>query len=253
MTEFAIWLSSKEDAVLVVFGAVTVLLGVTFIISWRRSRYVERENHYLEIQRFLLQQYYEMQQEQILQTRKLRHDIANHLHTVETLQEDGKIKDAEKYRQYLAERYQELKQAGYVSDPMVDAVLFQKAEYCRENGIKMDVELMGLQMEWMEDFERMQFFFELTEYAIWKVMDSRKGRAGGSIHLYTKSDKGYVFIGCEMIPAEKRLGDRKTALSAVCQIVEGKEGFVKLEKIDNGQRILAAFRKSGNKASKKRL
>lgn len=245
ITEFAIWLSSKEDAVLAVFGVVTILLGVTFVISWSRSRYVERENHYLEIQRLLMQQYYEMMQEQILQTRKLRHDIANHLHTVETLEEDGKLEDAERYRQYLTERYQELKQAGYVSDPMVDAVLFQKAQYCRENGIEMDIELMGLEMEWMEDFERMQFFFELTEYAIWKVLDSREEEKGGAIHLYTKADKGYILIGCEMAPAGTKTGDRKIALGGVRRIAEGGGGFVKLEKLENGQRVLAVFNKSG--------
>ncbi len=242
ITEVSIWLNSNEDMVIAVYEAATVLLCITLVVSWGRNRYVERENHYLEIQRLLMQQYYEMLREQIIQTRKLRHDIANHLHTVETLEEDGRAETAGEYRQYLMERYQELKQAGYVSDPLVDAVLFQKVKFCREHGINPDIELMNLNLEGMEDFERMRFFFELTEYAIWKVMDSRAGETGGTIHLYTEIEKGYTLIGCELAPAVKKQTDKKMALGAIRQIAEGYHGFVKLEQSEKAQNVMVAFR-----------
>lgn len=245
ITEVSIWLNRNEDIVIVVYGVATILLCITLIVSWGRNRYVERENHYLEIQRLLMQQYYEMMREQIIQTRKLRHDIANHLHTVETLEEDGRAEKAGEYRQYLIERYQELKQAGYVRDPLVDAVIFQKVKFCRERGIVLDIELMNLDIGWMEDFERMRFFFELTEYAIWKVMDSREGEAGGTIHLYTEKEKGYMLIGCELAPAVKSQTDKKMALGVIRQIADNYHGFVKLEQTEKGQNIMVAFRIAG--------
>lgn len=242
MTELTTWINNRENIVFIAYIVIIVLLLIVFITSWGKDRYVERENRYLEIQRVLMQQHYETLKEQIAMTRKFRHDIANHIFTLEQLAEKGKEEEAKKYKQYLVEQYEKLKQVGYCSDPLIDAVIFQKVKMCKEEGINFDVELLILQMDWMKEFDRMRFFFDLTEYAIQKIRESGTDQTKGCIHLYAKNQKGYTLIGCDITPATEKRTDRKLALETIRQIAEQYDGFLQLETTKNGQNLTIAVK-----------
>jgi len=246
MAELTAWINSKEDIMVAIYGVVIILLIIVFINSWGKGRYMERENHYLEIQRILMQQHYEAMKEQISLTRKLRHDIANHLFTLETLEKDGKEKEASGYRQYLEKQYEKLKKVGYCTDPLIDAVIFQKKKLCEKEGIVFDVELLTLRMDWMEEFDRMRLFFDLTEYAVQRVRDLGEGK-GGSIYLSCGSEKGYTLISCDVSPAVKRRAEERMALAAVRRIAEDYGGFLRVETLERGQRVTAALREKEKK------
>lgn len=232
----------KEDIVLTIYGITVVILLFVFLQSWRRGRYTERENYYLDIQRVLMQQHYELVKEQIENTRKLRHDIANHIYTLEALEAEGHKEEVSKYREYLKEQYEKLKQTGYTSDVVIDAVVCQKMKTCKEKGIHLDVELLTLSLEQMQEFERMQFFFELIEHAIQKICASRTEDVGGTIHLASEVKAGYVMIECELSPVKGKNMEERTTLRELKCLAEKYGGFLRVENAGKTQKIQAAIK-----------
>lgn len=237
VTEF---LYTHEEIVFIFYGVIVILLAVVFVTSWRKGRHVERENHYLEIQQNLMRQHYDTLQEQITLTRKFRHDIANHIYTLETLEQEGMEKETAEYKAYLTQQYEKLKQVGFCNDPLIDAVIYQKMKICKEKGITLDTELLTLRMETMEDFDRMQFFFELCDYGIQSVEDSQKENK--KIHISAGKEAGYTLISCEICPVKKKKKREQFLLKGIQTIVEKYEGFLKVEQKEDTHCVQVAVK-----------
>lgn len=86
------WICENEGIVYIVYAITVFSLVTAFVRSWGEGRMAEKEKQYLSVYQSLMKQHYEALKTQIDLTRKLRHDIANHLYTLEQLGESGREK-----------------------------------------------------------------------------------------------------------------------------------------------------------------
>ena len=70
--------------------------------------------------------------------RTLRHDIANHMHTVQVLLENGEAEEAAKYAGELIPRHRFHSSLGECENPIVDAFLFSRINEAQEKGIPIE-------------------------------------------------------------------------------------------------------------------
>lgn len=96
--------------------------------SRQLARQVEdQKEHYKAITR----QYADM--------RTLRHDIANHMHTIRILLREGEHQQAEKYAEELSARHVYHSALGKCENPIADAFLYSRVKEAEEMGINMEV------------------------------------------------------------------------------------------------------------------
>lgn len=116
-----------------------VLLLWILVRSARATR-TEMENIILTRQLEAQQKYYSSLNAQYETIRRIRHDIANHIYTVEALLSDRKLKEAEKYTRELSEENEKLAISKFCDHPVVDSFLSSRVEELTEGGIAVHVE-----------------------------------------------------------------------------------------------------------------
>ena len=86
--------------------------------------------------------FYDGIQNQIEATRRYRHDLANHIQTLEACL--VLYSDTEEMREYmdnLKDRYHTLKNQEFLRDELVNSILLIKQEQCQEKGIPLSVDV----------------------------------------------------------------------------------------------------------------
>lgn len=219
------WICENEGIVYIVYAITVFSLVTAFVRSWGEGRMAEKEKQYFSVYQSLMKQHYEALKTQIDLTRKLRHDIANHLYTLEQLGESGREKEVQEYRAYLEEQYAKLKQTGYCKNMLADAIICQKVKLCRGKGISFHVHLEGLDIESLEEMDCMQLLFGLIDYGINTLEKGRMPEK--NLSLIAKREMGYTILEFQMETVGKKRGGRQAELREVRDIAERYEGFMK--------------------------
>jgi len=85
--------------------------------------------------------YYQQMEQDILTINQIRHDLNNQLRSVYALLESGESELARRQLDNLHDGLKNHVGTVYCANPIVDAVLTRKAELCRQQGIRLNVEL----------------------------------------------------------------------------------------------------------------
>ena len=80
----------------------------------------------------------------------------------------GKMENPEVklYSEQLEEVYQEMKPVIYCSNPIVNAVLVNKAHQCEEKHIKFTIDMMGFETKKMKEIDLVALLSNLLDNAI---------------------------------------------------------------------------------------
>lgn len=116
-----------------------ILLIWMLIRSARASR-TEMENVMLTRQIEEEKKYYTSLNAQYETIRRMRHDISNHIYTVEALLSEQKIEEAEEYTERLSEENRKLTLSKFCEHPVVDSFLTSRAAELTDSGIGVHVE-----------------------------------------------------------------------------------------------------------------
>ena len=126
--------------------AITILLSlsadIVFCIGLLKIRKTDRlEQHIRMAQEQLNVQtsYYSQLQENILTINQIRHDLNNQLQTAYYLMEQGETFQARSQLDQLQRSLQNRIGPRFCANLVVDAVLAQKADLCRKEGIHLDI------------------------------------------------------------------------------------------------------------------
>lgn len=68
--------------------------------------------------------------------RRIRHDIAHHMHTIQLLLESDRRQEATAYAGELMRQQEHSSQLGQCENPLVDAFLFSRIREARQAGIR---------------------------------------------------------------------------------------------------------------------
>lgn len=111
-----------------------VLLQISSTKQKNAANELQRLKELTEAQK----KYYSALSDSYNQTRKMRHDIQNHMFTVQALLADNKASEAAKYADDITETYKHSLNVRFCEHSILDSYLYYRAKILRENSIKAE-------------------------------------------------------------------------------------------------------------------
>ena len=198
------WFFTMKETL--VFG-IFVLIGV-FIFREKKKQLLEASNQYLLLQQDMILQYYESLKEQINLTKKMRHDINNHMQIIESIRKENSTEELEAYTRRLREQYEQLEPVYYCDNVVINALITNKAEKCRRENIRFEAQLEKMTLGEITEYDLASVLFNLLDNAIescQKVDDEIKRFI--RVSCYTESGQMLIHVvnGC----VEKESDEKK--------------------------------------------
>lgn len=184
-------------------GAFLIILNILFLVLmnlyiWYLFSYQSKNKKLraeLEIrkkQSEMQYQYYEKVEQMYQSSRKMIHDMRNHLQAIEALQEQ----DAEKGKKYVKNIHQMLDSLGsvhYTDNRMLNIILNDKAEEAKKNGIAMEIQIGAIHLEHVRDMDMTTIFANLLDNAL-EAAEQAEGERMISVRADTFHDFSAVKI-----------------------------------------------------------
>lgn len=174
----------RVEVVFQVIGISAFMLVICCVIlqqQWNRS--LKKEVMYLQQQQNLMEEHYLSLEKHIDATRKFRHDIAKHMHTIRLMmakmkQENSRFYgDMENYIGELRDNYEQLNHIDFCSNIIIDAVLHNKMEQCQRNAIQLDLNLDKFDIGNISETDMLSLLYNLLDNAIEASLRLEKDRA----------------------------------------------------------------------------
>ena len=151
------------------FSIVSIVIGcvIAYVVYQRLKRQrLYNENKALLLQQNLMAEYYSALEERMTLTRKLRHDIANHMQTLETLMELEHNSEMQEYAQNIRKQYKQLHRISYCKDLVIDSVIYSKNQLCARKSIRTDIHITSLERGNIPEIELLSILYNLFDNAI---------------------------------------------------------------------------------------
>lgn len=169
-----------------------VVLGVIFwlLFSYQKRRKEIQANYYLKLQKTIMNEHYMVLKEQVGLTRRLRHDLANHIRTMESLEQTGHLEERRRYEKQLKELYTILKTDGFCGNYVLDAMVMRRKKQCSQRGMEFETSLRTLDGAGMDQTDLMVAFYELMEYGTGRAERGKQR----SFSLDGNQKNGHLFL-----------------------------------------------------------
>lgn len=192
------WFFSIQEIV----GGSIIIFIVIFIFREKKKQLLEMSNRYLLLQQNMILQYYESLKEQIDLTKKMRHDINNHMQIIESIRRENNGEALESYTRDLKEQYERLEPVYYCDNVVINALLANKSKQCQKENILFEADLKEMNPENVTEYDLAGILFNLLDNAIescQKIPDETKR----FIRLKCFHDAGQLLIYVENSCMEK--------------------------------------------------
>lgn len=160
------------------------------VLGVQKRRQESRMNYFLKLQKSLMDEHYVVLQNQIAMTRRLRHDLANHIQVMENLERNGKTEEFAQYESQLKELYAVLKTDGLCPDYVLDAMLVRRKVQCDRERISFHTSMLTVDGGHADKTDLMIVIYELTDYGMKKAKQS----SVRCFRLEGNQEKGYLFL-----------------------------------------------------------
>lgn len=198
--------SLKNGTGLVQSNIITAILGViliggSIIYLKREQEHLKKENQNLIMQKNLVETYNAALLEQIDLTRKFRHDIRNHIQTLEDLikcnaQNETVYSAIIQYAGELNEQCKLLKPTIFCSSVLINSVINTKISQCDKANIKVDIDVKSLEYGCVSDYEMISLLFNLFDNAIESCL-KKKEKDERFIELTCHNSASWLIIRME--------------------------------------------------------
>lgn len=159
------------------YGAFLIVINITFLVLMNvyilylftylsKNRRLRAELEILNRQRELQYSYYEKLERKYQESRRLIHDMRNHLQAMESLVREGDDVSVRGYADDMYQMLDTLGQAQYCENKMMNIILNDKAESARAAGIRMDIAIGDTKLGQMKDIDITTIFANLLDNAI---------------------------------------------------------------------------------------
>lgn len=179
--------------------AAVVFLATAFTARRGVSRYTAeliRENELL---------YYDEINHLYVESRKIRHDINNHLLALRALIEEGELEEAKRYIRDVSEQTELAAMPVNTGSNVLNALLFKKTEQAKEKGVSLSFEVhCPVSDSGISDYDLCTIFGNIIDNALEAVT------AGQSIALTIDKQMDMLYISCEnpYTGELRKLGDK---------------------------------------------
>lgn len=146
---------------------ILLFLALLTVIRVLEVRNMEQENRLMRAYTDSMMEFYTGIQERIEATRRYRHDLAKHIHTLEyMLEKQQSTADIQDYMDELKTHYDNLKRHEFCRDELVDSILSIKKKECLENGIPIQIEAEDHIYNELREVDLVSLIYNLLDNAI---------------------------------------------------------------------------------------
>lgn len=118
-----------DEAIIIIF---LMFFFLFFLYKKNKERLLEANSRNLVLQQEMILQYYESLNEQIDLTRKMKHDIDNHMQIIESIQKENHLEALDSYTKDLKEKYNQLEIHHYCGNVVINALITNKSKKCQK-------------------------------------------------------------------------------------------------------------------------
>lgn len=145
---------------------ILLVIGYTVWQKWKKQT-LYFENQYLVLQQNIIREHHELVEEQLRVAAKARHNIADHLQTIESLISTyGNQNEVSHYTEKLKGMHKKLCRVIYCNNPVINSVLHNKVKLCAEEKIKVTIDMHSFQEGQIEDIEILSILYNVLNNAI---------------------------------------------------------------------------------------
>lgn len=152
--------------ILDIFFLVVMNLYIWFLFSYQsRNKKLEEELGLMRKQSKMQYQYYEMVEQQYQSSRKMIHDMRNHLQAIEALERQ----DAAQGKEYMKDMHKMLDSfsiVNYTDSRMLNIILNDKAKTAQSKGIEMNIKIGPVSLKHIRDMDITTIFANLLDNAL---------------------------------------------------------------------------------------
>lgn len=169
-----------------------------------RKAELEAANRLLNIQLDNQLKHYEALARQYEDNRRIRHDIAHHVHTIQLLLENDRHDEAVDYAGEILRQQSHYSQLGQCQNPVVDAFLFSRIQEAERLHIPVDTDIVLPAELPIPNVDLVILFGNLMDNAI----ESCTGLEHPDIRLSAQLRRGYLSV-TQSNPATERQEEKK--------------------------------------------
>lgn len=165
------------------------VLYMSMVSIARRSR-LAAENELLRKQIDAQKAHYAALTDQYEDTRRMRHDIANHMYTINLLLKDGRTEEAAAYAKELNEKTEFQPTLGQCRNPVTDAFLYSRSKELEAQGVDVEMKVNVPRIPKVSNIHMVSALGNLLDNAAEAALKCEKPW----IKLNAYSSKGYMII-----------------------------------------------------------
>ena len=199
---------------------------VYFYITAARSNEAEKKSRLYRQKEVLVYQHYQKLEESYRQSRKIVHDVKNHIQALGKLYEEGQIEEAEKYKEEVFHLLNQNNHTWYTENRMLNIILNEKLchENLRDARLELDIEENCLDR--IREIDITTIFANLLDNAI-EAMGRDKEPEEKYLKILAKREKEFLMIQVENSKSrhpEKWEGHQGLGLENVREAIKPYEG-----------------------------
>lgn len=161
----------SEENLIIFLINITILIGLNIyftsvfdIIS--RNNHLENELNLYQQQQAIQTRYYDNLEQKYDSTRKLIHDIRNHIQSMEHLYEEQKNMEGCQYAKDVHDMLNQLGQKYYTSNKILNIILNDKIQTMQALGITEDIKIAELDLGFIRDVDITTLFANILDNSI---------------------------------------------------------------------------------------
>lgn len=164
-----------EEIVLFIINAIMISIVniyVTYIFeNISKNNVLQNEINLYQQQSKLQYKYYDNLERKYQDSRKLAHDIRNHLNTIEELYKINDTETAKYYTDDIHKMLNELNQKYYTSNRVLNIILNEKFNYTKDKDINIECRIGDVNLEFIRDIDITTIFANLLDNSIEATKD----------------------------------------------------------------------------------
>lgn len=167
--------STEEDIILFSINVILILAVNAYSIymfdSISKNNILENEVSLYKQQSELQYRYYDSLEKKYQGSRKLAHDIRNHLNTIEELYKMNDHETAKEYTNDIHKMLNELNQKYYTSNKVLNIILNDKFDYIKDKNINVNCRVGDANLNFIRDVDITTIFANLLDNAIEAILE----------------------------------------------------------------------------------
>lgn len=182
------------------FSVILLFLMNVFVVYFyntaAQSHESEKKYRLYRQKEVLIYQHYLKLEESWRQSRKIVHDLKNHIQALGKLYEEGQTEEAEKYKEEVFHLLNQSSHTWYTENRMLNIILNEKL--CHENlqDARLELDIGEHCLDRMREIDITTIFANLLDNAV-EAIGREKGQQGKYLKILVKREKEFLMIQVE--------------------------------------------------------